>query len=132
MFAGAANGQATLYGVGSGLGDYTSELYRIDNPTTAPQAIILGDTGMLLYDLAIHPLTGEGYAIDVASGLHKVDLKDGSLTWIGSPGALYLNALEFLPCGRLLAWGQGTSYLYELDPATGAATVLFDTTFRFQ
>lgn len=89
-------------------------------------------------NLAIMGMTcspdGTLYAIGDANGadldfnsLYTVDRKSGLATRIGSTGApKFLMALAFAPDGTL--YGASVSTLYEVNPATGAATKIVDFT----
>jgi hypothetical protein len=116
----------TLYAVGNGVGDNSSNLYRIDNYATAPTATDIGETGRVLLDLAIDPTTGVAYAIDDGSSLYHVDLTNATTTLIGPLGVQGENALEFAADGTLYSWGYNNPTLYRIDLATGAATGVLD------
>src|SRR4051812_4434928 len=75
----------TLYAVGSGVGDGSSNLYRISNFAAAPVAVNVGETHAVLTDLAINPRTGIGYAISFST-LYRINLSNGVLTTIGNHG----------------------------------------------
>ena len=110
-----------------------SELVRIASPNGVPTATIVGSTGVAnLADLAIGTSAAEGFAVN-DEGLYAIRLSDGTSRFIGSTGlAPGLSGLEVLPDGRLLATHFVDSRLFELDPATGLATPLFDTGWKFQ
>ena len=46
-----------LVTVGNGVGDASSNLYRIDHVATTPMAVDLGETGELLLDIDVDPTT---------------------------------------------------------------------------
>ena len=47
-----------LYAVGNGIGDNSSNLYQIDDYASSPQAVSVGETGVLLRDIAVDPISG--------------------------------------------------------------------------
>jgi hypothetical protein len=115
-----------LYAVGSGVGNGSSSLYEIANYGSAPKAVDIGNTGVLLTDIAINPKTGAAYAISF-SDLYSINLSTGKVTDIGSLGDYGMNALTFSSNGTLYAMSSDTSYLYTVNVNTGYATPLFDT-----
>jgi hypothetical protein len=119
---------ASLYAVGSGVGDSSSNLYRIANHATTPSVVDLGETGVRLTDLAIHPGTWDGYAVSISnlgpSKLYRVNLADGDSTLVGDTGITSFSALEFAPDGTLYAMRANNNTLYTINTATGAATAL--------
>jgi hypothetical protein len=121
---------ATLYAVGAGLGDGSSNLYKITNHATSPTVTNLGETGLRLTDLAIHPGTGVGYAVSIsnltASKLYRVNLANGATTLVGDTGITSFSGLEFATDGTLYATRANNNTLYRLNPTTGAATALFN------
>ncbi|MFG0316760.1 MAG: DUF6923 family protein, partial [Planctomycetota bacterium JB042] len=125
--AATATGQQVLYGVGSSVGDGSSNLYRISSYGSAPTAIDLGETGIVLSDVAVHPVTGKLYALDLATGntLYEVNPTTAALTSIGPTGLpTWINALEFDAAGTLYGWGDTNGDLSVLDVNTGAATTV--------
>ena len=120
---------STLYATGSGVGDGTSQVYRIDDYASAPQAVDIGSSGALLWDLALDPLNDAAYAIS-PTDLYSVNLNTGHATEIGALGAQGMDALTFSPTGTLYAMSVDTTDLYTVNVATGRATVVFDTGFK--
>ncbi|MCA9291874.1 MAG: hypothetical protein KDA25_12150 [Phycisphaerales bacterium] len=113
-----------LYAIGNGIGDGSSNLYRIDLYATVPVAVNVGETDHVFLDLAIDRATGFGWS--VAGGqLYRIDLATASAITIGPTGIGTMSALECLANGTLLAWGQVDGTLYEINTSTGAATPRF-------
>lgn len=121
---------ASLYAVGSARGDDSSNLYRIDNHAGSPRAVNLGETGVRLTDLAIHPGTRVGYAVSISnlrpSQLYRVNLANGAATRIGDTGVTSFSGLEFAPDGTLYATRANNNNLYRININTGASTLLFN------
>lgn len=116
---------ATLYLIDSGADDGSSSLQSIDDITTGTPTKI-GETGMILTDLAWHPTAETLIAIDYFSRLYRVDPETARLTLVGELG-YKLYALEF--CGdSLYAWGD--TKLVQIDPSTAKSTVVGDVGFR--
>ncbi len=123
LLAGAVSGQA-LYGIGNGLDDGSSNLFRIENLTTFPSVVDIGETGFIISDIAIHPRTGHLYGLvfpdNGPSELCRIDPATGFVLVIGSNG-VRLNALEFTDLGFLYGWGSDDTDLYLLETVTGGA-----------
>lgn len=121
-------GNQRLWAIGTGFGDGSSSLYVIESWSTNPVARELGETGLVLTDLAIHPTTGELFAIDAAApnNLYKLDRDDGSPRLIGPlTGFSNQTALEFDATGQLWMSGAGVyTDVALVDVATGQATVV--------
>ncbi len=117
---------STLYAIGSGVGNGSSVLYEIANYATAPTAVSIGDSGVLLTDLAIDPKNDAAYAISFKN-LYSINLTSGAATEIGPLGASGMNALAFSSGGTLYAMSAETADLYTVNLNTGAASVVFDT-----
>ncbi len=117
---------ATLYAVGSGVGDRSSQLYEIASYASAPRAVDIGNTGVLLSDLAINPKNDAAYAISFTN-LYSINLSTGKATDIGPLYASGMNALAFSRSGTLYAMSTYSSNLYTVNLSTGQASVLFDT-----
>ena len=111
-----------MLGVGNLTGG-TSELYAIANYAVAPIATLVGDTGIGLFDVAVHPTSGTIYAVGFGN-LYTLDRSTAQPTLVGSTGISGLNALTFDHCGRLFSWGYTQPTLYELDPVTAAPTAV--------
>ncbi|MHB8954831.1 MAG: putative Ig domain-containing protein [Pirellulaceae bacterium] len=125
---GAVTVPGPLYAIGNGVDDNSSNLYRIDNYATVPEAINRGETGRILLDLAVDPITGLAYATD-STRLIVVDLETGATTVVGEMGVNSQNALAFTPDGTLYSWGHLDSHLYRVNLHTGVATAVLDTGF---
>ncbi|RIK79159.1 MAG: hypothetical protein DCC68_13670 [Planctomycetota bacterium] len=87
--------------------------------------------GATLVDLAVHPTTGQAYAITSAH-LYTFDPATGAATLVGAFGDDIgpQNAIEFALDGgayTLFSMGFTAGELYSLDLATGAASVEFNT-----
>jgi sugar lactone lactonase YvrE len=117
---------STLYAVGSGVGAGTSSLYKIAEYSTTPTAVEIGNTGVLLTDLAIDPRNDAAYAISFRN-LYAINLTTGKATEIGPLGFPGMNALTFSPTGTLYAMSTYSPELYTVNLTTGAATIAFDT-----
>ncbi len=105
----------------------SNNLYRIVNHAASPEAVNIGDTGLLLWDLAIDLTTGLSFGITPGSELYSIDLQSGAATLIGETGVSSQKALDFSSDGILYSWGSDT--LYEIDPGTGLATFVMDIFF---
>ena len=86
--------------------------------------------------LAVHPVTGELYALVVnqtgakVTSLAKVDPVSGALEWIGQTGLDRVEGLSFRPTDATLwAWSRKHG-LVRIDPATAAVEVVQD--FRIE
>jgi len=125
----ASTAQAdVLYGIGSGVGDGSSNLYRIDNYATSPTAVDLGETGHVLGDIAIDPTTNRFYGISNTQ-LFELNPNNAHATLIGTTGVGSQNALGFDASGQLYSWGFQDTNLYRVDKNSGLATVVGDTTY---
>ncbi len=120
---------SVLYGIGNATGDGSSNLYRIDNYAVAPTAVNLGETGLIFLDIAIDPSDPTGYGVASDGGFYRIDLTNGVPTLVSSSPGGNLNAMEWLASGVILSWGSVNTNLYEVDPATGVFTLLFDVGF---
>jgi len=120
---------ATLYGIGNGINDNSSNLFIIDDYSSTPVAIDIGETGKRLFGIAVNPTSGLAYGI-TTSKLYSVDLGSAAATYIGTMDTGTMNALEFSSDGRLYTWGYGNTKLYEVDPSTGALAFVMDTGFN--
>ena len=114
-----------LYAIGNGIGDNSSNLYRVDDYAASPRAVSVGETGVLLHNLAVDPISGQAYAISSAD-LYVVDVETGAATLIGPTGVGMLTVLAF-SLGTLYAMGSADQTLYRINPATGAAIAVFNT-----
>ena len=119
-----------LFAIGDGRSDNSSNLYRIRSSSTNPVAEMIGETGVVLTDLAVQPGTGRLFGISLASDLYELNSQTGVATRVGATTAPNLTGLEFSPDGSLYAMGLSNSSLYRLNVATGAGTIVFDTGFR--
>lgn len=104
----------TLYAVGSGEGDGSSNLYRIDDFYTDPVAFNIGEAGdgIVLTDIAINPLfptLAFGISFDSA---YQIDLATGRATRIGPVGGGPQNALDVNNDGNaVVSMGHGNIYV---------------------
>jgi hypothetical protein len=63
-----------LYGIGpSSISRDSTDLYRIDNPSSSPSPFRVGPTGVNMLDLGIDPTTGRIYAIAPRGGLSTIE-----------------------------------------------------------
>jgi len=105
-----------FFAVGDGVGDHSSSVYRFSYHDGIADVAELGESGVILWDLALDNSLGMSlYAISDSGALYRVDGSTGSLTYIGQPGN-DINALE--SCGGTL-YGWGLSKLVTISPATG-------------
>ena len=84
-----------------------SVLYRIDDYPTAPKAVKIGETGQVLFDLAIDPTTQRFYAVG-SSGLgtlYELNPTNGVATRIGDTGTTQVG-LAFDKTGQLYSFGS--------------------------
>lgn len=118
-----------VFGVGDGNANGTggnSMLYQITGYSTTPKIVNIGNTGVLLMDLAIKPVTRVFYGL-TNSTLYTLNSSTGASTAVGNfdatASAAGLNSLEFDPSGsKLYAWGTTDNYLYTINPTTAVAT----------
>jgi hypothetical protein len=120
---------STLYAVGSGVGNGSSNLYKIANYASAPTAINIGKTGVLLSDIAIDPRNDAAYAISFKN-LCAINLSTAKATEIGPLGFSGMNALAFSSSGTLYAMSTYSIDLYTINATTGRATIDFNTGYR--
>ena len=123
-----------LYALGSGVGDYRSDFYRIDNYATNPVAHYIGVSYIYngpLADMAFDPTTGKIQAVAWATDkLYEIDRQDGHAIWYGArdyPSAQ--TAVTFDSSGQLYCWGS-TRELFLVDKVTGQKTSLGNTGYR--
>lgn len=95
--------------------DETGKLAAVDTKTGA--VTIKGAAGRVLTDIAADA-KGQLYGVDFEN-LYKLDKVTGAATLIGATGIDGTNALTFSPDGRLLAMGDGSKQLFQLDLMTG-------------
>lgn len=124
LAASASAQSATLYAIGNGVVDGSSNLYKILNYATSPLAYNLGETGVKLLDIAINPVDGKAFGISGNGNLYTINLANAQVTRVGNCGVSNLNALDFDANGSLFAWGSGPTNLYRLNTATAAATLI--------
>lgn len=118
---------SVLFGIGSGAGDGSSDLYQIESFASKPTAVKIGETGHQVLDIAMTP-AGTLFAT-TGSVLYSVNTLTGGLTGLGAQGASGINALEAYSDTTLLGWGRTNTNLYTINTVTGTATVAFDTGF---
>ena len=82
-----------LYAVSTGIDNGSSNLYRIDDYTGSAVAVDIGETGVILTDLAIHPVQG-AYGIS-HDKLYTIDLTTGEATEVGNLNVGPQNSLDF-------------------------------------
>ncbi len=91
------------------------------------ETTVIGYTGVILTDIAFSP-AGILYGISFTS-IYTIDALTAVPTFIGDHGIAEGNALVFNADGVLYAAGAGTSFLYTINPATGAGQALGDIGF---
>ena len=120
----------TLYGVGLDLsGSSASHLYRINNHGVSPQAQVIGDTGVGLFDLAIDPISGRFYGLGSDGYLYELNPATGQAIRLGHTGRSDINSLEFDATGEAWGWGASSGNFYHIDKEVGLATEIGDTGF---
>ena len=129
IFASQPAAQAQLFGVGSGVGDFSSNLYVVSNLTSTPSALDLGELGFQAVDVAIDPSSGRMYALDFgfSQQIHEINPATAAATPVGFIGAPFQNALDFDSHGNLYSWGNATDQVFTIDLTTGAATLVGST-----
>jgi len=113
-----------FWAVGSGSGDNSSDVYKFRYCNGQVRNLTkVGESGTVLYDIAINPYTNTLYAVDGGSNLRIVNSTNGTTSLVG-PTGVAVNALEFCPgpAGGLYAWD--VSNLYKIDLQTGSATLV--------
>jgi hypothetical protein len=111
--------------------DNLGKLWRLTNYTTTPIVpSFVGVLGQIMFDIAVHPVTGQMYGC-TATDLYAIDKATGATTLIGplAPNwANGVNALDFSSGGVL--YGRTISAagdLVTIDLLTAQPTVLFPT-----
>jgi hypothetical protein len=130
MLALSTQAGQTLYAIGNGVGDGSSNLYRIDNYGSAPAAVSIGEAGVKLFDVAVDPTSGRIYALDNSSMFYELNPTSGVASVIGPMGVASQNALVFDQTGQAFSWGSVDRHLYRVNKATGATTLIGDTGFK--
>lgn len=111
----------TLYGIGNGVYDGSSNLYRIENYASSPTAVNIGETGAIIKDIAICPFSGRLFGIR-GDQFVEIDRHSGATSSIGNLRIGSLNSMDFDASGTLFAWGENISnHLYEINVLTGRA-----------
>src|SRR5439155_18502559 len=115
-----------LYGAESGT---PGNLYNI-NPATG-QATSIGPIGFGISAMAIHPTTGELYAITAPGGagqrnLIRIDRNTGQGRVIGNVGLgnFGIADMTFRADATLFAWSENSDDLIRISIDTGAGTVI--------
>ncbi|WP_257463247.1 hypothetical protein [Archangium lipolyticum] len=111
----------TFYAVGDGNGDDSSDFYRFTYSGGVISGFVkIGETGVVLNDLALDAYTSTFYAMGVNGSLYTLNASTGAATRRGYVGG-FVNAIDF--CGNVL-YGWGGDTLYTLDAASGAVDVV--------
>ncbi len=108
----------------------TRNLYTV-NLNTGAATLVGAHNQIDLFGLAWHPGRNTMYASQSTSafGVHSINLNTGATTFIGNPG-IGLDALTYdSRRGKLIGAFAGPGDLYEIDPDTGAATLVYDGSF---
>lgn len=90
------------------------------------------DFYITLHSLAVHPTTGELYAIDNShANLYRVDVDAGQLILVGNMGVYWISGADFDPQSGVLYGCIGgmdsTGALYTIDVETATATFVVST-----
>lgn len=106
----------------------SSQLYSIDPDSGA--TTLVGAMGVsFMTDLAFSP-NSQLFGITFTS-LYSVNRSTGAATPIGSLGVSNMVGLDFATDGKLYGVSQTSGEFYRIDPASGAATLLFSTPFSY-
>ncbi|MDP2106481.1 MAG: Ig-like domain-containing protein, partial [Desulfobulbaceae bacterium] len=103
------------------------------NPATGSIIRTIGAIGYAVNGLEYNPTRGILYGTvssndpSAANSLIAIDMATGAGSIIGNPGVDTLVNLTCDSSGRLFAWSQDNSALFELDPDTGNGTLLNST-----
>ncbi|GHV43874.1 hypothetical protein FACS1894180_4280 [Bacteroidia bacterium] len=116
----------TMYGIQSNGDTQTAVLYSVDLVTGKEQQLVQLQTGIICFAI---DLSGNGYGIDYAGNLQKINLGNGLTTLIGATGVTVANFYQSLAfdhnTGKLY-WASITTptdgSLYEVNKLTGTAT----------
>ncbi|MDR1653041.1 MAG: choice-of-anchor J domain-containing protein [Prevotellaceae bacterium] len=115
----------TMYGIQSNGNTQTAALYTVDLSTGKITELVQLQTGIICFAV---DLLGNGYGIDYAGNLQKVNLSNGLTTLVGATGvavASNLQSLAFDHNTGKLYWARITSAedgsLYEVNKLTGIA-----------
>jgi DNA-binding beta-propeller fold protein YncE len=110
-----------------------NQILEIDPYTGSTTLIVqVEDFWTTIHSLAVHPTTGELYAIDNAhADLYRVDIDAGALDLVGNFGVYWISGLDFDPVsGDLYGCVGGldsVGALYTIDVQTATATHVADT-----
>jgi hypothetical protein len=111
-----------------------STLYRLD--LSGAVLATLGPTGYATTGMAVHPISGQIYAVtsnqsNFPRNLIRLDPNNANITFIGSLGS-GIRELAFDSTGTLYGWGNAITFdLYTIDVVTGAATRVGDAGIPF-
>ena len=104
------------------IGDNSGNLFDLDVATNT--STFIGNGGVVMFDIALDPISGTLYGISGAGGLYSINTTNGSVTFIGNSGQ-FINGLTFDSSGTL--FGSGGISLFTLNTGTGAATTVGST-----
>ena len=88
------------------------------------QVTFVGDMGVVMTDIAF-AADGRLFGLDFTA-FYEIDRRTAETTLIGNHGIPGGNALVFAADGTLYGMGSSSTQLFEVDPASGAATALGD------
>ena len=108
------------------VGDSTGDLYTIDVPSG--DANFIGNMGVIMTDIALHPTTGKLYGITLTT-LYEIDKSDASLTFKGALETGDSNALAFSSSGILYEAGYTSTDLRTVSLIDGSTDVVGDMGF---
>jgi DNA-binding beta-propeller fold protein YncE len=110
-----------------------NQVLEIDPETGATSLVVqVQDFYTTLHALAVHPSTGELYAIDNShAALYRIDIEAGQLVYVGNLGVFWISGADFDPETGVLYGCVGgmdsTGALYTIDVETAATTFVAST-----
>lgn len=115
----ATSANAVLIGASNG------NLYDLD--VTTNTSTLIGNTGVVMFDIALDPISGVLYGVSGGGTLYSINTTTAAASAIGPSGA-FINGLTFDSSGTL--FGSGGTGLYSLNLGTGAASLVGNTGFN--
>lgn len=106
------------------IGDNAGNLWDLDVATNT--STLIGNGGVVMFDIALDPISGTLYGVSGTGGLYSIDTTDGSTSLIGATTA-FINGLTFDSSGTL--YGSGGAGLFTLSTVTGSASLVGNTGF---
>lgn len=103
------------------IGDNAGNLIDLD--VTTNTSTLIGNGGVVMFDIAMDPLSGNLYGVSGSGYLYNINYTNGAVTAIGYTGGV--NGLTFNNSGTL--FGTGGSRLYTINTTTGSSSLVGNT-----